>query len=531
VTIQSSSIDVALGSVPVGNVDAVKSQTGVTAMALLFTAGDASDMELTDLMLTGYAGDVSGAYTIGLSSGGPYAKNVVNNITLYEEDGTTVIAGPKSLTGGTDDSDATFDDFSWNIPAGTTKKMLVKVDITTTATSDTYDYVAFDIAAVTDVTAIDVEGNSSNSSSSLVNGTIATSPTVVVRKSEGGTLAVAATVSGIRPEQTFVYQGQTGVLFSKFKITSTIEAFLVDKFTIETEIADIGNMTKVELEYPIDAAGTLVSSKPAGYFAGTASITFDLTGKEMYVPKDDYVYVNVYADISTYAELGDQTTDTWSLNFNGDDTADFHAVGVGSSRVRTGANVSSANGVDMYLYRTFPSFTLDVSTGGTYSAMSAVDKILEFTITNHGNYDLVFNTVSGQLKFDVLGSGNLTDDPTFALYKSDGTQVDVTTGTSVDANAGVGTASATFATFSTYSDITIEKNSSQAFYIKIDSGASAWDEQGDWLQLKLLDQAENAAGAVVQWDDGNASTYDAVWEEGTKGVGVPIAGPVWVVSW
>jgi len=526
-TIQTSSIDVAVGSVPVGNVDGVKGQSGLTAMALLFTAGDASDMELTDLVLTGYVGDVTGTYTIGLDTGGPYAKNVVTNVTLYEDDGTTLIAngGPKGFSGGTNDSNVTYDNLSWDVPAGATKKMIVKVDVSTTATSDTYDYVAFDIAATTDVTALDSEGNSSNSTSSAINGTVASAPTVVVRKSDGGTLAVAAAVAGIRPEQTFVYQGQTGVLFSKFKITSTLEAFKIDKFTVETELADIGNMSNVALEYPIDAAGTLVSTRPTSSFGATASITFDLTGKEIYVPKDDYVYVDVYADLSTYSELGNQSLDDWSLDFNGDDADanDFHAIGEGSSKVQDEDDVTSADGVDMYLYRDFPTFSLDTATGGTFSSMAAIDKILEFTITNNGDYDLVFDTTSGELIFDVLGSGAVAGDATFVLYKSDGTSMSSATVTT----PGLGTASCDFTTFD--STLTIAKNSSQAMYVKITSGNSLWDEKGDWLQLKLLDEV--GSDAVIKWDDGNTGAFAPIWVLGTKDIGVPMTGPVWIISW
>ena len=527
-TIQSSSIAVALGGIPTSIVDGVKSQEGVTAMALLFTAGDASDMELTDLVLSAWVGDVTGAYTEGLDSGGPYAKEVITNITLYESDGTTKLSdgGPKGFSGGTNDSNVTFDNLSWTVSAGTSKKMLVKVDITTTATSSTYDFVYFDIDVVGDVTAIDNEGNSSNPSS--VDLQTEDSPTVYVRKSDGGTLTAAVTVAGIRPEQTFVYQGQEGAMFSKFKFTSTLEAFQIDKMTIELDSSGSGdenNMTKVELEYPIDAAGTLVSPRPAGYFAGTASITFNLTGKEMYIPKDDYAYVTVYADLTTYTLLSDQTLDAWPLSFEGDGITTFHATGVGSSKVYKGndTGIDDAAGVSMYLYRTFPTFTLDNSTGATHSSMSAVDKIFEFTITNNGDYDLVFNTASGELIFDVLGSGEITGNPVFKLYKFDGTAVSSATVTA----AGAGAASADFTTFD--STITIPEGGSQAMYIQIDSGNSYWDEKGDWLQLKLRDEV--GGDAVVKWDDGNAGDLDAIWVLGTKEIGIPISGPVWNVSW
>ena len=520
-TIKVPSISVALASLPTGAVDGVKGQTGVEAMGILFTAGTASDMTLTDLVLTGYVADETiGSAAAGIDSNEGsdlYAKNVVTNISLYEDDGTTLIAGPKGLTDGTNDSEVTFDDLSWDIPAGTTKKMIVKVDITTTATSGTYDYVYFDIDATTDVTALDSEGNSRNPSS--VDLQTEDSPTVYVKKSDGGSLTVAAAASGIRPESTYVYMGQTSVPFSKFKFTATDEAFKIDKLTIEIDdSADRINVAKVELEYPIDAAGTLVSTRPVGYFGGTASITFDLTGKEMYVPKDDYAYLTVYADIADYDQIGDQSADNWSLDFEGDGTTTFHAVGEGSSKVieANATGIADADGQTMYLYRVFPTFTLDGPAAATGATMAT--RILEFTITNNGDYDLVFNSTSGELKFDVLGSGAGSGNATFTLYKSDGTQVDAATVTT----AGGGSASATFDFTDT--TITIPAGGSQSFYIEITSGKTIWDENGDWLQLKLQDEAD-----VVKWVDGS-DTDQIGLTAGLKNLGIPMIGPEFSVQ-
>jgi len=528
-TVKAPSITVALASVPVSDVGAVRSQTGVTAMGILFTAGDASDMEVTDLVLTAWVNDESAASASaeqGKTTDGLYAKNVVNNVTLYESDGTTKITngGPKNLSGTATadyDSDVTYDDLSWNVPAGTTKKMIVKVDVTTTTTSGTYDYVYFDIDATDDVTAIDNEGNSSNGTAGIND-----DADVYVKKSDGGTLAAAAAGSGIRPEKTYVYQGQTSVPFSKFKFTSVDEAFKIDKMTIELDATgDEGNMSKIELSYPIDAAGTLVSSRPSGYFAGTASVAFDLTGKEMYVPKDGYAYVTVYADLSTYEELGDQSADTWSLDFEGDGTTTFHAVGVGSSTVyqANSTGIDDGSGQAMILYRVFPSFALDKTTGGSYPSAAAIDKILEFTITNHGDDDLVFSTASGDLRFDVLGSGGAASegDAKFTLYKSDGTTIYEDTVTT----PGNGTASAQFDTWDV--SVTIEAGLSQSFYVKITSGAALWDEQGDWFQLKLLNEAN-----VIKWDDGGETDGSLEgYVADYKNIGIPATGPAWIITW
>lgn len=530
-TIKQSSISVALASIPVGDVDKVRGQTGVTAMGIIFTAGDASDMEVTDLVLNAYVQDASGDsdYVIGKTADGLYAKNVVNNVALYESDGTTKLTngGPKGLASGTSDSEATFDNLSWTVSAGETKKMLVVVDITTTATSGStdYDYVYFDIDAVDDVTAIDDEGTSRNPSAVDLQATEDT-PDVRILKSDGGTLTVAAAAAGIRREQTYVYQSQTDAEFSKFKFTTEREAFLIDKVRIETESADLKYIAKVELEYPINAAGTLVSPRPAGYFGSLASVTFDLTGKEMYVPKDDYAYLTVYADLTAYVDAGDTAAADWGLDFEGDDAADFHAVGVGSSRVIQGGEstngtiATTASGVDMYVKRTFPSFTVDGPTGSTGATMPTT--ILEFTITNNGDYDLVFNSTTGELKFRVMGSGAQTGNADFTLYKSDGTSVNEITVTTPGAPGG-NRASATFPFDDSY-NVTIEAGQSQGFYIDITSGKSVWDENGDYLQLRL----ENTAD-MVKWLDGSDLTYSG-YVVGSKYIGIPIVGPEFSIS-
>jgi len=529
-TVQTTSITPSLASLPVGDVDVVKGQTGVTAQAFIFAAGKASDMTLTDLTLSAYISDAGTAfatstqYDAGVTTddGGEfYAKNVISKVYLYEDDGTTLIGGPKGFSGGTTYHDVVFDNLSWNVPADSSKKMLVVVDVSTEPTSGDFDFVYFDIDALTDVTAVDGEGTTKNPASGN-NLLTEDTPAVAIRKQDGGTLTGIAAPVGIRPNQTFVYQGQEKAFFSKYKFTSTLEAFIVDKLTIECDdtVTDAVLMSKVTVEYPIDAAGTLETKD--GYFGSTASVTF--SDIDFYVPKDDYAYVNVYADLATFDAVGAKSAFNWDLGFEGGGTTTFHATGVGSSVViaADNANITDEIGSEMYLYRTFPTFSLDRSTGGTYSSMAAVDKILEFTITNNGDYDLTFpTTASAQLKFHVAGSGDVAAEAVFKLYTADGTEVHVETTTD---NVGDGNSSADFATFT--SVVTIPEGGSQAFYVQIDSGHSVWDERGDWLQLKLLNEA-----GVVDWDDGNGIDIDPTYIVDTKGLGIPMSGPVWLIGW
>ncbi|MFW6120705.1 MAG: hypothetical protein ACOC80_07365 [Petrotogales bacterium] len=528
-TVKQSSIDVDISSLPSGDVNAVKGESDVEVAAFIFTAGDASDMELTDLVLTVFVdGEGTGDnYEQGYDNP-TYAKDVISSATLYDADGNKLSGGGSKSVSGDDYSDLTFDDLSWTIPAGESKKMIVKVDVTTTAVEGSEDdYIALDIIDTDDVTAIDDQGNSRESSSEDVNGDISDNdPDVYLVKADGGTLTVAAASAGVRREQTYIYQGQAGAEFSKFKFTSTEEAFLIDKIRLKTDNTDdLKYFDKVELEYPIDADGTMVrSTRPSGNFPGsTASVTFSLT-EEMYVPKDDHAYLTVYANMGTYAEAGDTDESYFGIDLEcGTDTADFHAIGEGSSIVIEGNDLADVSedidsDVDMYIKRVFPSFTLDSSAGDTYNSMAAVDKVLQFTITNNGDYELIFSSASGELDFDVLGSGQETLDAEFSLYKSDDTLVETT---AVD-NTGGGKASVSF-DFDAYS-VTIPEDGSQSFYIKINSGATNWDGDGDHLKLQL-DNIDDS----VEWEDG-ADDTQSEYKAGTKYIGIPLDGPTWLID-
>lgn len=530
VKVQSTSISVALGSIPTGNVDVVKGQKGVTAQSLVFTAGVASDMELTDLTLKAYVSDRGTGYDtddqygpgVDDDSGSElYAKNVISNVYLYESDGTTKIAGPKGFS-GTNSRDVVFDGLSWDISADSDKEMLIVVDVSSEATSGSFDFVYFDIDdgaagnSNSDVTAVDDEGNSTSPSST--NLITEDAPDLAVRKQDNGTLTAAAATSGIKPKSTYVYQGQAEAVFSKFKFTSTIEAFVIDKLTIEeaTSAARASNIGKLYVEYE-NSSG--VPETKEAVFGSTASASF--SNMDFYIPEDDYAYVTIKGDLSTYDEIGNESGNAITLNFEGDSTTAFHAVGQGSNESieADDSNISDATANSMTIYRAFPSFTLDNSDGATKSSMSAVDYVLEFTVTNNGDYDLEFSdSTSGELTFDVLGSGDGTSNAQFKLYTTDGTEV----ASSASTTFGDGSQSATF-DFTT-SAVTISKGGSESFYVEIDSGQSVWDEKGDWLQFKLREESN-----VVEWTDGATDT--AAYSSGIKEIGIPMSGPTWTISW
>ena len=513
-TLAASSISVALGTSPTGAKTYVKGATGKEAAQFLFTAGQASDMTLTDLTLTGYVKDeTGGTWTAGKETSGDtmYAKDLVSNVYLY--DGSTLVAGPKGFT-GTDYMDVVFDSLNVSIPAGTQKALTVKVDLTNTEASGTYDYVNFDIDDTTDVTTYDNKSTSKNPSSVDPND----SPTVYVLKADNGTLTTAIDNS-YTPLSNAVYMSQTGVTMTKVRFTAATEAFTVQTLNVEIDdVADRTNIDKVSISYPTSSGST---STATGYFGSTASITF--SGLNFYVPKDNYAYLTILADMKSYTN-GADSKDSFKLSFDGDGTSTttFKAVGDGGTVIGPDhSGITDADGNSMYLYRSYPKFEiLSSPAGGTVTSMPTT--LAKFKVTNMGEYDMTFNSTSGQIKFEVVASGQADTDATFTLYDDDNNQaLDTATITTAGAPAAV-LASATF----NFTDlaVTIGAGAPRNFRIEYTSGKSIFNENGDYLQLILRDEA-----SMVKWVD-NAATTQVANTVGVKGTGIPMNGPTWQIA-
>lgn len=511
-TLGASSIAVALGTSPTGAKTYVKGSTLKDAAQFLFTAGTASDMTLTDLTLTGYVKDESGGtWAAGKETSGDtmYAKDIVSNVYLY--DGTNLVSGPKSFS-GTDYQDVVFSGLTVDVPAGTQKALTVKVDLSNTAVSGTYDYVNFDIDDTTDVSATDNKGSSKNPSTVDPNDT----PTVYIQKANAGTLTVAAS-DAYRPLSSYIYMSQQNVEMSKFRFTSTVESFTVQTITLEIdEEADRTNISKVLVSYPTASGATETKE---GYFGSTASIS--ISGLNFHVPKDSYSYLTVYADMKTLND-GADSGDDFSIDFDAtaaNSTSVFKAVGEGGT-VLDSDDVSDADGNNMYLYRAYPKFTiLSSPAGGTTTSIP--NTLMKFSITNMGEQDLTMDSTSGTITFDVVASAAETGDATFTLYDDE-------TGQTLDAatitTPGAGTASATF-DFTTLG-VTLTAGQTKNFRVDITSGKSLFDENADYLQLVLRDEAN-----IIKWDDSGDMTTQIGNTAGVHGIGYPALNtPTWTVS-
>jgi len=488
-TVAEAALTVTLSATPTSKTF-VTGKTGVEAVGFNFKASEASDLEITDLILQGYYASASGAGNWGLgvnSDGNTYLKDVVSAVSIYY--GTTKIAGPETVD---DEGDVIFDGFSWSIPAGESKTLVVKADISTTAPYDDTDNVfGFDIEALsTDVTVYDSDGNSLTLTATYPNGggTAANGTTIYQTVTATGTLATAVTSD--QPRAAIVIAGNTGVVFNKVKFTSTNEAFVVEEITV-SEAGDgaVSNIKQVTISYPTES-GTRSQSMNLDYTSEAAVFT----GATFYVPKDDNAVLTIKADLNVIAD-GAESGASLSFDFTNDTNGDFKAVGQSSSTILAlAADVDSQVGKEMTLFKTKPTFAKQDIPNYTGVLIPTTQKVAMFTITADDNYDLTFIEDESDLKFHVIASTSAATEQAeiFSLYDWNDLQV-------ATANVTFAVDSSDYALDFNFSEANVEipHGQTKSFYVKV--SLTDFSTVGAYIQLRLDDDlTEN----VTFVDDG-----------------------------
>ena len=513
-TVNSSALTLGLSSSPVDDTY-VKGTSNVDAVGITFKASAASALKVTDVTLTGYKGSDSGTGTIG-SLG-----ELISSVALYDgETGALLSSSPSSNNLGAAAGTVVFNGLAWNIPAGQTKTMLVRVNLSTNEPAGTKDFFSFDIVATTDVTALDSSDGTINASAASVapNGT--TSPNVDVGVTSAGSLAVSAAPG--TPTVKSIYWGQTGVEVSRFRFTATNEAFYLEDLTFEAtdadEVTDFkANVKKVTMSYKNQAGSTLTAvSLPTS----TGSVSFGLSGlgaNRPYVGKDSSMDVSLSYELKTRAE-GATGDVAFSIDFDGGagPVTDFKAIGAGSGTTLDSADtgIDDIAGTNHYVYRVFPKFTnLSTSSGG--NAIGGNKEVIRFTITAMGLPDskLFFDggtdVASGSILFDVVASGQTNSNMTLEFYGADDNLV-YGTDVLIAAQGGAAVASLSFGTTGTGRDLEIAGGESKTIYALTTFANFATN--GDNFQLVLRDEA-----AQVRWvansdvnDDGTDNVANAL---------------------
>ncbi|MFA5946156.1 MAG: hypothetical protein WC802_04590 [Patescibacteria group bacterium] len=407
---RAATLAFALASTP-SSVTTVDGTQNVSVIGFTATAGDASDVTVTDFTLNAYGDDAANA---SMTSGGETASDIndyVESCSLY--DGTTLLAGPEAPS--TNGQTVRFDTIRWTLAHGSVKQLTAKCNFANTSTSGSA-YFAFDIEdASTDVVAEDSSGDTFTVTGSDLNGDLtagatATAATRFVTLADSGTLAVA--VGADTPSADFVLDGSNNNQVATYRFTATNEAFNVQTLTFSEEQAEddtngVGVTTNTnESTYANNISLVTITYPKADGTTGTA--TTGMSGNEakfssllMYVPtgtpKDVKVYVNVPG---TDRDSGGSATSNERIRMGlfVDTTNDdnYKIVGAGSGatlddddQAAVGNDPFSTDGVATFVVKeTKPTITLSASSPSG-SAVVGRSEVLRFNVAASANEDVV----------------------------------------------------------------------------------------------------------------------------------------------
>ena len=418
-TLTASSLTLSLASNPADQT-VVQGSQNVDSVGIIFQASNASALKVTNITVTGYS-DANGADAFDKGSAGDIGS-IVSAVSLVEkESGTVSSSTPSANNLAASAGTIVFNNLNWNIPAGASRTLIVRTNLLN-LTPPTKDEFGFDIAATTDVTAIDDSNTTVNAGNATPNG--ATSITTEVEVVSAGNIFVTEYLSSPSKDKQAIYWGQTGVAVSTFNVRAAKEGFYIDRFNIvSADTADAkNNVAGVYLEYQ-DKAGSTLTAGPYSLSGSVASVSFGFSGATRpYIPKDQSRQVVVKIDTIGTHLAGATSAVDFAMNFSGGAADEFEATGEGSfakvlGNDTTGDDTDSVTVSNKNMvYRSFPKFTNIVLADGAASANAVVGK---FTITAMG-YDVLFNTInvaSGTITFDTVASGQTAPaDPMITLY-------------------------------------------------------------------------------------------------------------------
>ena len=546
----------------------VTGQTAVPVNGFILTAGSASDIKITALTLDGYVNcnDAATEFDNGLQDTNCYTKNLVSSVEIWDTTLNTMVPGSsaKGFT-GTSYVDVAYTGLNWTIPAGESRTLLVKANLSSIIPSDStnFDAIAFDIVApATDVVAQDKDGTTVVVTGDSVN--LSTNdPSVSIAIYSYGSIAVAA--ANDTPDQNVLLMGSTNNEVSKYKLTASREAFNVDTFSVgllddsgEVELADRTNLTGVALKYQTAAQyGTsdwTVSSKKQ--FGATATLSFTFSGTARpYVPKDDSSYITALVDVDSYsAGTGAHSGDYFNMMV-ATGTDEIKLYGAQSGHLLNSATQLTTGFNEQYIFRSKPFFEKVAWSGDnlelakfsitatgydvTFDGTDATNLGSNYTFSDTGTTSRLVSdsVVSSAIEFDVIASGTDNTVQTIYLYDWNNAIISSVSGVtlshadavtesmaSTDDNAATTCSVLDTSTleacitsisfrFEAASNATvIPKDVTKTFYVMLDN-ANDFNNQDEYIYLKL-NQTEGGATGYANLDNCSIVWYDSTDDEG-----------------
>lgn len=437
-TVQSAALTVGLASTPTGDTSYVKGSSDVEVVGYTFTAGNGSDLNMTDLTVVVYVQeDSDGGFASGTDEDEATldAADRLNSCSLYDDSSDTLIAGPESITDAT--GVINFESFSYEIPAGESETAVIKCNLANVAPG-TADEFAWEIEnPTTDITVEDDEGDTLAAASINAGSdtNINDDDAVKISVTDSGTLAVTAASDA--PDADYILAGSSSNTVSKFRFDAANEAFIVNRLTVTEEQAEADNGTADSAAYANNVSSVTISYPMEDGTTGTASGS--LTGNEVtfnsvefYVPKDDDAAVTVKATVAESDRHSGSSTSNEKirLGLSSDVTNEdqFRAVGQ-SSGVTLDDDDTDNDGVDdsgvtngntaqgtFVVRETVPTVSKHSSSPSGSDKTPGDQEILRFTVAANSGEDLVLN----QLIFTVSTSDNDGDNWDYCDDNNDG---------------------------------------------------------------------------------------------------------------
>lgn len=385
-----------------GDATTVQGTDAFSVVAFNFTAGDASDVTVTDVTVSIY-GDDDGAGTSTIGGGTGFDPNdYFESCSLY--DGSTLVGGPEALS--TNGQTVIFNNMDWMLDASEVATLTVKCNLANPSDTDS-DYFTFDIVtAATDVLAEDGHNEPITVTGDAVNGGTTLSSANIVTVSASGTLAAAK--AGSMPIEDILRTGSANNLVATYRFTATNEAFNIETLSFSEEQAEDDMATTDSSAYASSIGtvslawdgmtGSAPSTSMSGNQARFSGISIPVSTTE---PTDVDVYVNVSATnrVSGYYGISNSKI-RMGLFVDTTNDDNFKASGSGSGSPLDDDDISAigddkftTDGIPTFVVKeTYPSIARS-SASPSGSNAGGRPEVLRFNISASSGEDVVVDSM------------------------------------------------------------------------------------------------------------------------------------------
>ena len=399
--VSENSLAVALSNIVSSQVY-VANQSDVNALAVNFQAGEARDIEITELNFDVRANSDGTWDEVGfLEEGDTAANQMVSSVALYHDD--VVIADSTNLSENNGDYFVRFDDTDFDEPlvveAGESMTLTAVVKLK----NNVAGFIALDMDPSTDVDAEDtVDNDSVLASGGLVNAfgnLVADAYDVQLEVINTGALTIESTGN---PNSAIALTGSQQFLASKLTFKAEDEAYRVKQLTLHNDdVATDNNFATAEATEAVtkgfityyDEDLEQEVTKSADFVGGVAK----LIGLNIVVPKDGTIQADIKVNVHTIAGAGEDVSGA-TFRVGPKDSANnnntFEAIGVASNKTITNPTFQNTASIKQFVVRrskpVFAKQVVDTDLG------DGDVELYEFDVTADGN------AVSfGRIIFDV----------------------------------------------------------------------------------------------------------------------------------